>query len=56
MYTILPSEDRNRFYLKVDGLFNVEINRTSEGLIIDVYNRRYDNCIATLAADNEEAA
>lgn len=48
-----PSEDDDRAYLLIDDTFDVNLLRTEEGLIIDVYQHDDDSeLLGTLALDN----
>jgi hypothetical protein len=49
-------EEPDRAYVLVDGRYNVAIIRTSEGIVIDVYPKDWDDRIDTLAVWDEEVA
>lgn len=46
----------SRLFVEVANLFHVCINRTEEGLIIDVYNKEQTEVIATCGVEDLEAA
>ncbi|NQZ49706.1 MAG: hypothetical protein HRT95_05805 [Moritella sp.] len=48
--------DRNRLHITVKGLGVVTLNKTSEGLIIDVHNNGIDDSIDSLAIQNGDFA
>ena len=49
-FTYEPEEDPDRAYVLVDGLFDVSIIRTLEGLIVDVYPKSGLDLLSTLTA------
>jgi hypothetical protein len=55
-FTHEPEEDPDRAYVLVDGLADVKIVRTGEGIVIDVYSDDGIDVIGTLAVWNEDLA
>lgn len=54
-FTDEPQESSDRAYVLVDGLFDVAIIRTDEGLVVDVYPRHGPDAIASTYAFASDA-
>jgi len=51
-YSVTGGEDKDRLHITIDKTYII-INRTSEGIIIDLYDDDTVELIDTMATDNE---
>ena len=51
-----PQENPNRAYVLVDGMFDVAIIRTAEGIVVDVYPKDWIDPIDTMTVWDDQAA
>ena len=55
-YTHEPEETPDRAFVLVDGMFDVAIIRTGEGIVIDVYPKDGIDTVATLPVWDDQVA